>query len=152
MYKWATVMHGAASSEIPGTVQGICPDGWHLPSYSEFQMLQNYSNATYSCASKALASTSGWHYYSLSGCYPGHNQQLNNESGFSAYPTGSPDDHPVLCQFSYSTGFWSATMHHSNNYSTCSYAMHLRYDYEYGVGVTWYSVNDKMPVRCVKNE
>ena len=152
MYKWSVVMHGAASSEIPGAVQGICPDGWHLPSYSEFQMLQNYSNATYSCASKALASTSGWHYYSLSGCYPGHNQQLNNESGFSAYPTGSPDDHPVLCQFSYSTGFWSATMHHSNNYSTCSYALHLRHDYEYGAGITWYSVNDKMPVRCVKNE
>ena len=151
MYKWATIMHGAASSEIPGAVQGLCPDGWHLPSYSEFQMLQNYSNATYSCASKALASTTGWQYFSLTGCYPGYNQQLNNESGFSAYPTGSPDSHPVLCLFSYSTGFWSATLHHSNNYSTCSYALHLRYDDEYGAGITWYSVNDKMPVRCVKN-
>ena len=150
MYKWSVVMHDAASSEIPGAVQGICPDGWHLPSYSEFQLLKNYSNATYSCASKALASTTGWHYFSLTGCYPGYNQQLNNESGFSAYPTGSPDSHPVFCLFSYSTGFWSATLHHSDNYSTCSYALHLSYD-EYGAGITWYSVNDKMPVRCVKN-
>jgi uncharacterized protein (TIGR02145 family) len=152
MYKWATVMHGAGSSEIPGAVQGLCPDGWHLPSYSEFQMLQNYSNATYSCASKALASTTGWHYFSLTGCYPGYNQQLNNESGFTAYPTGSPNSHPVLCLFSYSTSFWSATMHHSNNYSTCSYALKLLYNDEFGAGITWYSVNDKMPVRCVRNE
>ena len=42
-------------------------------------------------------------------------------------------------------------MHHSNNYSTCSYALHMFYG-TYDAGITWYSVNDKMPVRCVKNE
>ena len=151
MYKWATVMHGAASSEIPGAVQGICPNGWHLPSYSEFQILENYSEATYSCASKALASTTGWHSFNLSGCYAGYNPQLNNESGFTVYPTGSPDSHPVLCLFSYSTSFWSATMHHSNNYNTCSYVLYLLYD-SYDADITWYSVNDKMPVRCIRNE
>ena len=32
-YNWNAVMHGANSSETnPSGVQGICPDGWHVPS------------------------------------------------------------------------------------------------------------------------
>jgi len=33
LYTWAAVMNGAGSSNTnPGRVQGVCPDGWHLPS------------------------------------------------------------------------------------------------------------------------
>ena len=151
MYSWETAMNGAASSETPGAVQGICPNGWHLPSYSEFQTLKNYCEATYSCVSKALASTSGWHYTNLSGCYPSYNSQLNNQSGFSAYPTGSLDSHPVLSGISYSTAFWSSTLHHSDSFSTCSYTPVLMY-IESDFYITWSPISGHLPVRCVRNE
>ena len=147
MYSWETAMNGAASSETPGAVQGICPNGWHLPSYSEFQTLKNYCEATYSCVSKALSSTSGWHYYNLSGC----NSQLNNQSGFSAYPTGSLDSHPVLSGISYSTAFWSSTLHHSDSFSTCSWTPLLKYSNS-DFYITWSPISGHLPVRCVRNE
>jgi uncharacterized protein (TIGR02145 family) len=147
MYSWETAMNGAASSETPGAVQGICPNGWHLPSYSEFQTLKNYCEATYSCVSKALSSTSGWHYYNLSGC----NSQLNNQSGFSAYPTGSLDSHPVLSGISYSTAFWSSTLHHSDSFSTCSWTPILKYSNS-DFYITWSPISGHLPVRCVRNE
>ena len=41
LYNWAAMMHGAASSNSnPSGVQGICPDGWHVPSDSEWQELE----------------------------------------------------------------------------------------------------------------
>jgi uncharacterized protein (TIGR02145 family) len=36
-------MNGASSSNLnPSGVQGICPDGWHIPSQSEFQELVSF--------------------------------------------------------------------------------------------------------------
>ncbi|MCX6792878.1 MAG: prepilin-type N-terminal cleavage/methylation domain-containing protein [Candidatus Falkowbacteria bacterium] len=38
LYTWAAVMNGTI---IPGT-QGICPDGWHVPTDAEFGVLEQY--------------------------------------------------------------------------------------------------------------
>ena len=36
LYNWPAAMNGAASSTTnPSGVQGVCPDGWHLPSDAE---------------------------------------------------------------------------------------------------------------------
>ena len=65
LYNWAAVMNGSASSEAnPSGVQGICPDGWHVPSDAEWTELTNYvsSQSQYVCGddtnyiAKALAS------------------------------------------------------------------------------------------------
>jgi uncharacterized protein (TIGR02145 family) len=43
-YNWATAMGNAASSSAnPSGVQGICPEGWHLPSYAEWSALSTYA-------------------------------------------------------------------------------------------------------------
>jgi uncharacterized protein (TIGR02145 family) len=43
LYTWATVMNGAgSSSNNPSGVQGICPDGWHVPSHHEWTQLEQY--------------------------------------------------------------------------------------------------------------
>ena len=43
LYNWYAVMHGEALSETrPGSVQGICPDGWHVPSNAEWTQLVRY--------------------------------------------------------------------------------------------------------------
>ncbi|GAG76549.1 unnamed protein product, partial [marine sediment metagenome] len=38
LYNWAATMDGAESSNTnPSDVQGVCPDGWHLPSDAEWK-------------------------------------------------------------------------------------------------------------------
>ena len=96
LYNWAAVMHGAsATNNVPSGVQGICPNGWHLPSFDEFWVLINYlrSQSYYYCGSnssniaRALAYTSYWKSSSNS-CAAGYTLSANNASGFSAVPAG----------------------------------------------------------------
>ena len=96
LYNWVATMNGATSSGTnPSGVQGICPDGWHVPSLSEFKQLVQYmkSQEEYTCGNsinnigKALASTLYWT-SSTTSCAIGHNLSENNASGFSAVPTG----------------------------------------------------------------
>jgi uncharacterized protein (TIGR02145 family) len=60
-YTWDQVMNGAASNnDNPGTVQGLCPEGWHLPSQAEWSafMMSLYVGST--PPGKLLKSTTGW--------------------------------------------------------------------------------------------
>ena len=93
-YNWPAAMHRAASSNtVPSGVQGVCPNGWHLPSDAEWTQLTDYvgSQSEYTCdgdsnnIAKALASTEGWN-PSSSSCSPGHYLSANNTSGFGAVP------------------------------------------------------------------
>ncbi len=48
MYLWPEAMRGqAASNAIPSGVQGICPDGWHIPSKAEAQVMMDYLTGQY---------------------------------------------------------------------------------------------------------
>ncbi len=41
LYNWTAFMNGASGSQTnPSGVQGICPDGWHVPSDAEFKQLE----------------------------------------------------------------------------------------------------------------
>jgi uncharacterized protein (TIGR02145 family) len=43
LYSWTTLMNGSSSSNgNPSGVQGICPNGWHVPSEAEWDELTNY--------------------------------------------------------------------------------------------------------------
>ncbi|MFO7874209.1 MAG: fibrobacter succinogenes major paralogous domain-containing protein, partial [Bacteroidales bacterium] len=43
LYTWEIVMNGEnSSSSNPSDVQGICPDGWHVPSHHEWTQLEQY--------------------------------------------------------------------------------------------------------------
>jgi len=43
LYTWSAMMNGAESSdENPSGVQGVCPDGWHVPSDQEWQEMEIY--------------------------------------------------------------------------------------------------------------
>jgi uncharacterized protein (TIGR02145 family) len=95
LYNWNAAMHGEAytNNTAPTGVQGICPDGWHLPSYAEISTLTNYVRATaqYLCnnattnISKALADSLYW-ISSTFACNPGNDPSSNNATGFSARP------------------------------------------------------------------
>ncbi len=41
LYTWAAVMQGDSSSNaVPSGVQGVCPQGWHVPSDQEWKVLE----------------------------------------------------------------------------------------------------------------
>ena len=107
-------MHGASSSSAnPSGVQGICPNGWHVPSDAEWTQLTNYvgSQPQYQCGNnseniaKALASTTGWN-SSSNTCAVGNNPNANNATGFSVLPAGGYYSYE---DFGYYADFWSAT-------------------------------------------
>ncbi|MCR4737131.1 MAG: hypothetical protein K5846_03100, partial [Bacteroidales bacterium] len=94
MYNWLALTHNEENTNNnPYGMQGICPPGWHVPSYSEFNQLTNYVANKYSCDSnsayvgKALASNIYWPTSQVE-CSPGSNLSENNASGFSALPAG----------------------------------------------------------------
>ena len=117
-YNWNAVMHGANSSETnPSGVQGICPDGWHVPSIAEWQQLSDYVSSVYayrcdereSYIAKALASATDWGITNTTfDCAIGNNTEANNATGFSALPAGITD--PDFNGFEFCTVFWSATV------------------------------------------
>ena len=92
LYTWSAVMNGATSSETnPSNVQGICPNGWHVPSYAELTQLVNYVNGVscYTpCVNKALVSQEDWNIADTQSCVASVNPELNNKTGFSLKPAG----------------------------------------------------------------
>ena len=94
LYNWSAVMHGATSSTAnPSGVQGVCPNGWHVPSDAEWTQLTSYcgSHSEYVCSgtgeniAKALAADHSWR-ASTNTCAVGNNLNANNTTGFSALP------------------------------------------------------------------
>jgi len=48
LYNWPAGMNGEASSNsVPSGVQGICPDGWHLPSDAEWMILEGNADSLF---------------------------------------------------------------------------------------------------------
>ena len=152
LYNWAAVMNGASSSDAnPSGVQGICPDGWHVPSDAEWTELTNYvkSQSQYVCGdytgniAKALASETGWKPDDEE-CAAGNNPSANNATGFSARPAGYYFGSYI--NFGGYANFWSATQRNSPN----AYYRYLRYDYA-GVYRCYSSKSSGYSVRCVRD-
>ncbi|MBR1992303.1 MAG: T9SS type A sorting domain-containing protein [Bacteroidales bacterium] len=94
LYTWPAVMNGASTSNTnPSGVQGICPDGWHIPSDAEWNQLLDYAQGIWAwqctggSSGKSLASTIGWE-NSDNACALGNHPEINNASGFGATPSG----------------------------------------------------------------
>ena len=124
LYNWPAVMHKASSSNAnPSGVQGICPNGWHVPSQAEWVELILYCSdqSEYVCnihngsasgigenIAKVLADDNGWEWISGE-CVVGNNFEANNVTGFSALPAGNKylDSYIGEDRIAY---FWSATV------------------------------------------
>ena len=96
LYSWGAAMNGSGvSASNPSGVQGVCPNGWHLPSKAEFQQMTTFlaydeenccgGNTTY--VAKSLASNENWQ-TSTADCAVGNNLTTNNRSLFNAQPAG----------------------------------------------------------------
>ncbi len=89
LYQWAEAMgyHNGVTNTThwepaPPMVQGICPDGWHIPSKAEFATLINYLGGMKVAGGK-LKETGKSHWGPLS------NIGATNSSEFTALPSGA---------------------------------------------------------------
>lgn len=152
LYNWTATMGNSSSNSINSApVQGICPDGWHVPSDAEWTQMTNYvgGNSQYVCneingnIAKALASTTGWSVSSNS-CAVGNDQSSNNASGFSALPAGGYYGNHSY--FSYRAYFWTA-----DKFNDCN-AYSRRLDYNYAdIDRNNHDKSDGLSVRCVQD-
>src|SRR5574344_2484117 len=86
LYNWPAAMNGAASSTTnPSGVQGVCPDGWHLPSNAEWTELTDYLGG-YSVAGGKLKATGTIE--AGTGLWYDRNTGATNETGFTGLPGG----------------------------------------------------------------
>ena len=108
LYNWAAAV-GATAVEV--TTQGICPDGWHIPSRDEFHTMLNSAGLTgpviFSPANKLT--TGDWRPDNTAGA-PGNALEQSNTSGFSALPAGIfTRQNYTYSGLHVTTGFWSST-------------------------------------------
>ena len=176
LYNWPAVVKGVTGSvDKPSCLQGICPNGWHVPSNAEWTELTDYvsSQPYYRCdgypnaIARAMASTDGWS--SATGeCNIGSYPSNNNSTGFSALPAGRYvyyDDY-YFNTIGSNAYFWTATANNGDYYyynSEYAYRRHLSYDkssfvtyygsssyYEYqNYGLE--SCSEAYSVRCVRD-
>ncbi len=108
LYTWAAVMNGAASSNSnPSGVQGVCPEGWHLPSNDEWDELENFLSKDGHSGSEgtALKATTGWY----------SNGNGTDDYGFTALPGGRRNYDGRFGSISDNGFWWSATEYDVSN-------------------------------------
>ena len=143
LYRWAAAVgksesecgYGKTCSLPSGNIQGVCQEGWHLPSMAEWDTLFNAVGGQ-STAAKVLKSTSGWE----------SNGNGSDAFGFSALPAGyrySNGDYDDEGDYAY---FWSSTELSSGS----AYTMYLLY-YGDSAYLSNRSKDYGFSVRCIKD-
>jgi len=155
LYNWAAAMNGAGYSLTnPSGVQGVCPDGWHMPSDTEWKQLELYLGMT----QEEVDIENNWRgtnegsklkdnntYWPLS-------DDATNESGFTALPAGmwqyeAPWNGYLFSNLYSGVAFWTTT---GGGYG----GIVIRYlsHYETRVLRFWaQKKNSGLSVRCVKD-
>ena len=134
LYNWFTV----------NDIRNIAPDGWHIPTDIEWQVLIEYLGGDTLAGGKmkSLGTIEG-----VNGLWVGSDEGTTNESGFSALPGGYRYNSGVFDGIGTNAYFWSATE------STGGTAWH-RYLYHGNSVVSRYDYGWKQggySIRCIKD-
>ena len=142
LYNWVAAMNSGSKEGA----QGICPNGWHIPTQAEYNTLISYVSSTSSCSgtatytAKALASQDDWD-SSSNACAVGNNLGDNNASGFSAEPAGCAG-----CTIGNAVSYWLST--ESKYYQPYYFSLYYdRATIQYGTT----SRDQYHSVRCIKD-
>lgn len=175
-YNLPAALQGAIplNPEEDGEIQGICPDGWHIPTIKEWRKLAQYvidadmvardatgaidgTNIYNAAIAKALASTDMWMIPQETEDAPqptwvGWQMEKNNATQFNGKPTGfrAVAGEYVWMDTSYSGGWWSA----SEGVAESTFSLVIRM---YATSKEFYTTSEfnrgvGLPVRCVKNK
>lgn len=139
-YTWAAVMNNAASNNSsPSNVQGICPNGWHVPSSTEFNELLEFLHTDYIPDTEGLALRSNYSWDNKMGTGTDY-------YGFSALPKGYHySDH--YGETGTNAAFWTTL---EVNYE--SYGGKRLYAYFFNISWNYANVTSSAKVegRCVR--
>jgi uncharacterized protein (TIGR02145 family) len=139
LYQWNEMME----YDTTAGVQGICPDGWHLPTKGEWNILTDFLGGEYIAGGK-MKETGTTHWNSP-------NKDATNEGGFTGLPAGIRSSYGIFINgIFFDLGiygyFWTST-EHSTLTAWCLrlfYANDLIYPVPAGK-------NPGLSVRCLKD-
>ena len=138
LYNWYAATDNESSNDNPN-VQGICPNGWHIPTESEFSTMVTATGAT-NAAGKLTAGL--WGEYG-SGAEPGNTDYpQRNSSGFSALPAGFFGD-GIHYPLGYFARFWSSS--EDGNSLALAYILN-------NVTIPPSNYEEGQSVRCLRND
>ena len=139
LYNWPAVMNGASSSSSnPSGVQGVCPDGWHVPSDAEWTQLINYLGGS-GVAGGKLKETGTTHWQA-------ENVSATDLYGFSIRGNGYRTRWGADEQLRIEGTFWSATQ-----YSSETAWYHGAYNFSGVMDRDAYTKKDGFGVRCLED-
>ena len=144
LYQWdEMIQYNPSDNGTIGSTQGICPDGWHIPTNDEWWLIliNGLGGGLVAGGKLEEIGTAHWH---------DPNVGATNESGFSGLPGGSVD--PLSGDSSYDMGvngnWWSSTEYPGDTTIALSITLMNSLD-----RIPW-SANFKqrgLSVRCLKN-
>lgn len=135
LYQWDEMMD---YSEESGT-RGICPDGWHIPTDMDFDILAQTLGGNETAGSK-LKSCTDWFFvpYLIN----------TNESGFTGLPAGYCDRYHQFLSLTQRGEFWTSD---SEPGERCHYRSLGADDNHLDGQGEWYHKEGGFSVRCIKD-
>jgi len=144
LYTWNEMMGYAPSDHKPvGSTQGVCPLGWHIPTYKEWETLIDFLGGPLIAGGKLKDATPPpWN------SWDEPNTGATNETGFTAGGGGLFNKNDTTFKYAGRNAYFSTSTEVS---ADSSYFVKLEYDspsIEFGAT----SKSNGLSVRCVKNE
>ena len=145
-YTWSAAMDSVGTYAVNGMgcgkyktcsptypVRGICPEGWHLPTKEEFEILISNGGGASNAGTK-LKAVSGWN----------ANRNGTDAFGFTALPAGYCQGYNSCSEVGYKAFFWNASDY--DEYKAYHGGM-----YSSSASVNKIDKSDGLPIRCVKD-
>jgi len=134
LYTW----DGAMNYSTTEGAQGVCPDGWHVPTDDEWSALGEYLGGDDVAGGKMKTAGTQW--------WQNPNTDATNESGFTGIPSGEYDYNHYQYLGMYMV-MWSST---ETNANWCKYRALSYQDAE--LHTNNFLKNFRYSVRCIKDE
>lgn len=131
--------YGAIYNYYTVSTGKLCPEGWHVPSNTEFTTLTDYLGGINVAGGKLKETgTTKW---------ASPNAGATNETGFGAVPGGQRDEAGVFIGFSMNSIFWSSTAYNIYKpwYRSLSYVAGSVFEGNGSLNIRGFSV------RCIKD-
>lgn len=143
LYQWNEMMNYTTTEGL----QGICPEGWRLPTDADWCILEQEVDATIECRSTGWRGTDGGGKLKESGYkhWNSPNTGATNSSGFTALPNGDRWNNGSFDYLQKYGGFWTSSMDGASN----AWCRHLGYQGK-NMDRTSRSKSDGFGVRCLK--